>query len=212
MPWLAVALLTTFLLAVFPVRGVIRRRRFGSAGRPNWQDRQPRRWLAADAMFLSGFAMLIAGPVLEGLHVLDPLFEPGGGLVAAGLVLVAAATMLAVWAQEKMGSAWRPDVPPDAASALVTSGPFRVVRNPNYVAMLAAGLGVVIMAPNVVTLAAWLVAVGSLMLTARIEEPLLAEQYGVAYQRYAGRVGRFVPRVGRLAAPAELPEHGPGQL
>jgi protein-S-isoprenylcysteine O-methyltransferase Ste14 len=33
-----------------------------------------------------------------------------------------------------------------------------------------------------------------------IEEPYLRRVHGVAYERYAGRVGRFVPGVGRTHA------------
>jgi protein-S-isoprenylcysteine O-methyltransferase Ste14 len=207
MPWLAVALLTIFLVVVFPVRSAIRRRRFGSSGSPDWRAGRPRRWLVADALFLSGFALLIAGPVLEGVGAVDPLVQSNSAATAIGVVLVATATVLAVWAQETMGSAWRPDIPPAAAATLVMSGPFGVVRNPNYVAMLAAGLGAVILAPNLVTVAAWVVSLGSLMLTARVEEPLLADRYGAAYRRYSARVGRFVPGVGRLAPPpADFPD------
>ncbi len=201
MPWLALALLTAFLVVVFPVRSAIRRRRFGSSGSPDWQAGRPRAWLAADAMFLSGFALLLTGPALQGLDVVEPLFAPGAGLAVTCVVLAAASTALAVWAQEAMGSAWRLDMPPESTATLVTTGPFRVVRNPNYVAMLAAGLSAAALAPNPVTLAAWLLAAGSLMLTARIEEPQLAARYGAAYVRYAARVGRFLPAVGRLTTP-----------
>lgn len=201
MPWLALALLTVFLVVVFPVRSAIRRRRFGDSGSPDSQAGRPRRWLAADVMFLSGFALLVTGPALQGLDVVDPLFTPGAGLAVICVALVVASTALAVWAQEIMGSAWRPDMPPEANATLVTTGPFRVVRNPNYVAMMATGLSAAALAPNPVTLAAWLLALGSLMLTSRIEEPLLAARYGVAYVRYAARVGRFLPAVGRLTPP-----------
>lgn len=203
MPWLALTLLTVFLVVVFPVRSAIRRRRFGGSGGPDWQAGRPRRWLAADVMFLSSFALLVTGPALEGLDVIEPLFAPGPALAVICVLLVALSTALAVWAQEVMGSAWRPDMPPEAKATLATTGPFRVVRNPNYVAMLAAGLGAAALAPNLVTIAAWLLAAGSLMLTARIEEPLLAARYGAAYARYAARVGRFLPAVGKLTPPRE---------
>lgn len=198
MPWLAVALLTTFLVVVFPVRNAIRRRRFGSSGSPDWHAGRPRQWLAADAMFLGGFALLIAGPVLEGLDVVGPLVEPGDATITIGVVLVGAATATAIWAQETMGSAWRPDIAPDAGSTLVTSGPFRVVRNPNYVAMVTAGLGAALLSPDPVTLAGWVVLLASVMLTARVEEPPLLARFGGPYREYAARVGRFVPGVGRL--------------
>ena len=38
----------------------------------------------------------------------------------------------------------------------------------------------------------------SLLLTARAEEFVLREYFGLAYEAYAARTGRFIPGVGRL--------------
>lgn len=200
MPWLAFALLTSFLLIVFPLRSMIRRRRHGDTGRPDWATRRPRAWLTADILFLSAFALLIVGPALQGLDVVAPMVDVPHAAFGLAIVLLPGATALAIWSQETMGAAWRPDMPPAETARLVTGGPFRVVRNPNYVAMLAAGLAVVLLAANVVSAMGWAALLTSLMLTARVEEPLLAERYGAPYRAYAARVGRFIPGVGLLAA------------
>ena len=199
MPWLAVALLTSFLLIIFPMRSMIRRRRHGDAGRPDWAARRPRAWLLADVTFLSAFALLIAGPAVQGLDVIAPTVDVPDAAFGLAIVLFAGATALAIWSQETMGAAWRPDMPPAESARLVTGGPFRVVRNPNYVAMLAAGLAAVLLAANVVSAVGWATLLTSVLLTARVEEPLLAERYGPAYRSYAARVGRFIPGVGRIA-------------
>lgn len=198
MPWLAAVLLTTFLILVFPLRSRIRRRRYGSAGRADWRSSRPRSWWLADLLFLCGFATLLAGAALEGLGVVDPVVDHGTAQPALGVLTLVAATALAEWAQMTMGPAWRPDIPPIEDGELVTGGPFQVVRNPNYVAMLAAGLGAWLLAPDLVTSAGWVVLLTSLMLTARVEEPTLLARYGDRYREYAARVGRFVPAVGRL--------------
>ncbi len=75
MPWLAFALLTSFPLVVFPLRSMIHRRRHGDAGRPDWAARRPRAWLTADVTFLSAFALLIVGPVLQGIGVVAPMVD-----------------------------------------------------------------------------------------------------------------------------------------
>jgi len=200
MPWLAVVLLATFLAVVFPLRSLIRTRRYDASGRPDWRAPRPRSWWLADLLFLSGFATLFAGAVLEGLGVVDPVIGPGTAQLVLGALTLVAATALAEWAQLTMGPAWRPDIPPIEHGELVTGGPFQVVRNPNYVAMLAAGLGAWLLAADVVTSAGWVVLLASLMLTARVEEPTLLARYGDRYREYAARVGRFVPGVGRLRA------------
>ncbi len=200
MPWLAFALLTSFLLIVFPLRSMIRRRRHGDTGRPDWAAPRPRAWITADVTFLAAFALLLIGPALQGLDVVAPMVAVPDAVLGLAIGLLAGATALAIWSQETMGAAWRPDMPPAETAQLVTGGPFHVVRNPNYVAMLGAGLAAVLLAANVVSTVGWAALITSVMLTARVEEPLLTARYGAPYCSYAARVGRFFPGVGLLAS------------
>jgi len=65
---------------------------------------------------------------------------------AAGIVLFAAAKALKWWAILTLGPFWtfRVIVVPDAP--LVTSGPYRYLRHPNYVAVVGELIGVALMA------------------------------------------------------------------
>lgn len=62
-------------------------------------------------------------------------------LVAAGFTVFAGAKILKYWAIGTLGVRWtfRVLVPP--ASALVTGGPYRLVRHPNYVAVIGELIG-----------------------------------------------------------------------
>lgn len=186
-----------FLLVAFPGRALLRRRRFGGLGRIDRSLPRPSGWIAADVGFVAGFAAVATGPLLDGLAVLDPVVDPARGVAAAGCTLGITALGLIVWTQEAMGAAWRTDPAPAAAGALVTSGPFALVRHPAYVAMLATALGAAALSPGAVTLAGGALLLGALMLTARLEEAELAARYGDAYAEYRARVGRFVPGMGR---------------
>ncbi len=198
MPWPATALLTTFLLVVFPLRSAILAGTRSPSRRADWRKPRPRSWIIADLLFVTGFSALLAGSVLQGLGVIAPIVDPQAAQLALGVLMVLGATALVLWSQSTMGPAWRPDIPPIADGDLITAGPFSLVRNPNYVAMLAAGLGAGLLAPNGVALCGWVVLLASLVLTARVEEPLLLDRYGAPYRDYAASVGRFVPRIGRL--------------
>ena len=147
MPWVALAVPIAFLVVVFPVRAALRHRRDGEAGWADLRASRPRAWVAADVLFLTGMTLLVAGPLLEGLRILAGLATPGPATAALAVVLALAGLTLAVWAQETMGPAWRADIPPGRNARLVTRGPFAVVRNPNYVAMLGVGLATVSLAP-----------------------------------------------------------------
>lgn len=197
-PWLAAASLAVFLIVAFPLRSAIGGRRHGRYAGLGLDVRRPRSWWIADALFVAGFSMQLAGAAMQGSDALGAVVDHGFVADVIGILLLTGAMILLVWAQETMGRSWRPAIPPTADCILVTGGPFRVVRNPTYVAMLAAGLGAVMLAANVLTIAGWPLLLASLMLTARAEEPLLCARFGAAYTSYASHVGRFTPGVGRL--------------
>jgi protein-S-isoprenylcysteine O-methyltransferase Ste14 len=85
---------------------------------------------------------------------------------------------------------------------LVTTGPFAVVRNPIFAAMIPAVLGVVLLTPNFVALPAFVALVGALELQVRlVEESYLLRTHGDRYVDYASRVSRFFPGVGGSRSP-----------
>jgi protein-S-isoprenylcysteine O-methyltransferase Ste14 len=197
-PWLAFALWGTFLIVVFPLRTVRRRSQFGDAARIDRSRPRPPAWMLADALFLVGSTLVLAGPALQGFGVLGAVFAPGRMLEIFAVALTAGATALVIWAQETMGVAWRTDIAPADRAHLVTSGPFAVIRNPSYVAMALAGLGTLLLAPTVCTVGGWILMLAGLAITTRAEEPQLAATYGQSYRDYAADTGRFLPFIGRL--------------
>jgi protein-S-isoprenylcysteine O-methyltransferase Ste14 len=117
-------------------------------------------------------------------------------LGAALAILGIAVTVLAQFA---MGDSWRIGVDSAERTALVTDGPFALVRNPIYAGMIPAFAGVALLAPNVVTIAGAILLVVALELQTRlVEEPYLARIHGERYVAYAARAGRFLPGIGRL--------------
>jgi len=84
---------------------------------------------------------------------------------------------------------------------LVTAGPFALVRNPIFAAMLPTSLGLVLLVPNVVALVGFVALFAALQVQTRaVEEPYLIATHGQTYVTYAARVGRFFPGLGRLRA------------
>ncbi|MER6604171.1 methyltransferase family protein [Streptomyces rubiginosohelvolus] len=196
MPVVALALLGVFLLLDGGVRIAVQRRRTGESG-----VRRPVgvfHWCARLASALGGLAAGVAGPVAEllGLHPLPGLDRLA--LRVAGAVLAALSIAAVFVCQLAMGASWRTTVDPGERPALVTSGPFQLVRNPIYSGLTAMSAALVLAVPNAISvagLAAMLL--GSELQVRRIEEPYLDRIHGVAWQEYAARTGRFVPGLGR---------------
>jgi methyltransferase len=85
------------------------------------------------------------------------------GTFVAGLALFVAAKILKWWAITTLGSFWtfRVIVVPDSAS--IATGPYRILRHPNYVAVVGEIVGVAMMTHAVVTGPLALVVFGTLL-------------------------------------------------
>lgn len=196
-PGVALALLAAFGLIALVGRMLIQYRRTGRtgfAGVGAGADRLSAPFLVA------GFVALGVGPALELGGDVDPIGALDRALVhAAGLGLAAGGIATTAVAQLAMGDAWRIGVERSERTQLVTDGPFGLVRNPIYAGMIPFGAGAALMAPNPVTIAGAALVLGALEVQTRfVEEPHLLNRHGDEYARYAARVGRFVPGVGRL--------------
>jgi methyltransferase len=84
-------------------------------------------------------------------------------LLAAGLVLFGVAKALKAWAIASLGPRWtfRVLVPP--GDALVTRGPYRLLRHPNYLAVLGEIVGVALTVWAPITGALTLLGFGGLL-------------------------------------------------
>ncbi|MEU4773416.1 isoprenylcysteine carboxylmethyltransferase family protein [Micromonospora sp. NPDC023644] len=201
MPWLALLLYLLGLLLAFGWRTLTQWRRTGDTGlRLDAGPPGTLRWWAK-LLFVAALVLGSAGPAaaLAGLPPLPVL--DNRPLHVVGLVVTVAGIGATLAAQLAMGASWRIGVDPDERTTLVTSGAFGLARNPIFTAMAATTLGLALMVPNAVSLAAWLALLLALQLQVRaVEEPYLIATHGDAYRRYAARVGRFLPGLGRIGA------------
>jgi methyltransferase len=97
-----------------------------------------------------------------------------GRTFAGGLIIFMLAKALKYWAIGTLGTRWtfRVLVPP--GSTCVTGGPYRVMRHPNYVAVVGELLGMAVMAQAPLTGVASLAGFGVLILARiRVEERAL---------------------------------------
>lgn len=201
MPALALAFLAVYGLLAFGVRMAVQVRRTGSTGFTALRGASGPMWRAGELVLAIAIVLcLIGGPVLQLSGVLDSVgVLEGDPASILGIVLAFLGIMLTVLAQFAMGDAWRIGVDPCEQTELVTDGPFATVRNPIYAAMIPAFTGILLLAPNVVTLTGAVLVIVALELQTRlIEEPHLWAIHGEQYAAYATRVGRFLPGIGRL--------------
>lgn len=156
-------------------------------------------WWAGFLIFAGALTAPLV-PILILLGVLEPIAALDTPAVhVLGLVLASAGAILVFSAQMAMGDSWRIGVEPDECTELVTSGPFRIIRNPVFGAIIPVGIGYALMVPTVFSIAGLAVFATALELQVRVvEEPYLLDTHGETYRRYASRVGRFVPGFGLI--------------
>ena len=196
----ALALFAVYLALAFGARTVLQLRRTGSSGFKGISGRPGSAEWVGGVLFVFAFLLGLAAPVLDLLGVVEPIAFLGGlpfrilGFAMFGLGL--AGTLIA---QLAMGDSWRIGVDESERTDLVTTGPFAIVRNPIFAAMIPTSLGLALLVPSVLAFTAFLVLVVALELQVRlVEEPYLTRTHGERYVLYASRVGRFVPGVGKL--------------
>ncbi|MEV6600062.1 isoprenylcysteine carboxylmethyltransferase family protein [Actinoplanes sp. NPDC051346] len=201
MAGLALALYLTGLALAFGWRSLAQWRATGDTGLRLHAGPPGSLGWWAKLLFIAALLLGAAGPA-AGLAGLEPVAVlDRGWLHAAGLVVACAGVAATLAAQLAMGSSWRIGVDQTERTTLVTGGAFALARNPIFTAMVVTSTGLALMVPNLVCLAATLVLVASVQLQVRaIEEPYLIRTHGPTYTRYAARVGRFLPGLGRLAA------------
>jgi protein-S-isoprenylcysteine O-methyltransferase Ste14 len=140
-----------------------------------------------------------AGPWLVGYgvqHLLNlPLVPPTLGPLAhrvGGIMMIAALLTLA-WAISRFLLAGTSLIPHKPADAFVVSGPYRVTRNPMYLAMATLHLGSALY-DNALFLGVG-VPMGMLLMQRFViarEERYLAQRFGAEYEAYRARVRRWL--------------------
>lgn len=196
----ALALFVVMMLLAGALRTLIQRHRTGDSGnRRTLSPRGSLGWSALTATDIGYLMVGVGGPLAHrlGLPPVSVLQHPPVQLL--GVVLAVIGILAAFGAQMAMGASWRIGVDQSERTALVTSGPFGWVRNPIFTAVLVTLLGLALMVPNLVALIGWALALSGIQTQVRlIEEPHLHRVHGEPYDRYAARVGRFLPGLGRL--------------
>lgn len=197
MSTIALILLVAYALVTIGWRAWLQQRRTGDAGL-RAAPRTRAEWVAGCGLVLGAVAVYAA----PGLELAGAIGSVAGFerplLQSAGIAGFALGFWLTVRAQLDMGESWRIGVDTGEVTALVTTGVFRVVRNPIFSGMVLAAIGAALMVPSTVALAGVALLVLALEIHVRwVEEPHLLAVHGDRYRGYAASAGRFVPRLGR---------------
>lgn len=122
-----------------------------------------------------------------------------GTSLALGSLLYFPGLGLYLWGLKTLGAMFAPStgfgVRLQAGHRLITTGPYALVRHPMYLAVIAAGIGGLLLYRTWAMLT-FSVAMFGLLVRARREEEALAAEFGTAWKSYCSRVrDRLLPGI-----------------
>ncbi|WP_026953352.1 methyltransferase family protein [Algoriphagus mannitolivorans] len=116
----------------------------------------------------------------------NPILQKiGWGLLILSLVVV--------WiAQTHMANSWRIGIDESNKAELVTHGLFSVSRNPIFLGIMIANIGLFMVIPNAFTLLIISLSTISINTQIRLEEVFLKQEFGKDYEAYSQKVRRWI--------------------
>ena len=109
----------------------------------------------------------------------------GWGLLILSLIIV--------WiAQTQMSKSWRIGIDKKNKSELVTHGLFSASRNPIFLGIMLANIGLFMVIPNAFTLLIIALSTISINTQIRLEESFLKKEFGTEYEKYFKKVRRWI--------------------
>jgi protein-S-isoprenylcysteine O-methyltransferase Ste14 len=190
------AALLAIVLAVFPV-AIYHRLKSQATGEK--LDRRQEGLFILATLRPMGIALMLAVVA----YLIDPANMAWSSIplhawlrwVGVGVSAMAAA--LLIWTFRRLGKNLTDTVVTRREHTLVVDGPYRWVRHPFYVSAALFVLGASLTAANWFLFVTGCFVVGLLIIRTRTEEEKLLARFGVSYQAYMERTGRFVPKLRR---------------
>ena len=140
------------------------------------------------AIALAAVTLIVGRSLGESYLAVDVIW-----VEVAGLAVLVASTLFALWARLSLGTSWSIDARVGGDRRLRTSGPYSITRHPIYTGLLGMLLGSSLLAG----LGMWVVLVplGLIVfeLRIRLEERLLLATFGDDYVRYRRDVPQLIP-------------------
>ena len=92
-----------------------------------------------------------------------------------------------------MANSWRIGIDENDKTKLVTNGLFSISRNPIFLGIMIANIGLFVIIPNAFTLLIVSLSTVSINTQIRLEEAFLVSSHGKAYTNYYKKVNRWLP-------------------
>ncbi len=113
----------------------------------------------------------------------------------AGLILAAFGYGMVFWSGLALGRMYSQEVTIQEQHRLVTDGPYRLVRHPRYLGVIALAIGLSLLFRSWIGLAEVVPLAAVLLFRIRDEEALMHKEFGPTWEAYCRRSWRLLPGV-----------------
>jgi protein-S-isoprenylcysteine O-methyltransferase Ste14 len=120
----------------------------------------------------------------------NALWHPTILLLGDGLLLASFSAIIII--HFYMGKEWRSGMRVGDRTELITTGPFAISQNPMMLCVVMGQVGFFLALPSAFTLICLLAGVWAVVTQVRVEQHLLRERFGAAYDAYAARTPRWL--------------------
>lgn len=125
-------------------------------------------------------------------YLLSFWYLENDNLVYVGWTLLISSLVFVWFAQSSMKESWRIGIDEENDTKLITNGLFKISRNPIFLGVIVANVGLFLVLPNAFTLLIVALSIVSINTQVRLEEEFLKKQFGNEYLEYSKKVRRWV--------------------
>lgn len=113
-----------------------------------------------------------------------------------GLIVYLIFSWLQIWAFKSLGENYSQDILIKKDHQLVTSGPFKIIRHPQYISQILLDLGAAAATLSFLVAPLAIIQIPFIILRASAEEKLLAKHFGDEFKLYKKKSGFVLPFIG----------------
>jgi protein-S-isoprenylcysteine O-methyltransferase Ste14 len=113
-----------------------------------------------------------------------------------GLAVYLGFSWVQIWAFKTLGENYSQDILIKKKHQLVTKGPFRIIRHPQYVSQILLDLGAAAATLSFIVAPIAVIQIPFIILRASVEDKLMAKHFGEEFSSYKKKSGFVLPFIG----------------
>lgn len=113
-----------------------------------------------------------------------------------GLVLYLIFSWVQIWAFKTLGESYAQEILVLKEHKLITNGPFRIIRHPQYLSQMMLDVGAAAATLSFILFPVAVIQIPFLFMRATLEDKLMEKHFGEKWKSYKSKTGSVIPFIG----------------